>query len=497
MPEYVVFGLMVVTFVLLAMALKVPIGLSLAAAALAGMLAGGQGFSLRHLVEGSFGFFDVILIIFTAVIYMKVLQASGLLDSVTALLLRAFYRRKTLLLLAAMLLVMFPGMITGSSVTSILSAGPLVAPVLQKLGMGRLKTAAFIAMGGILGMVAPPVNILVMIMGGGVDIPYVGFTLPLLVLTVPPAVFTAVWLGRREVRVITRREMTDILPPSYYPQYGLKLFLPLALLTALFLGQGALARLMPDLGIPAFFLISSLAGLRSGRRFHFFKVTQQAVQEVVPLLVLLVGVGMFIQVMTLTGARGWTVITILSLPAFLLYPGMAVSLPLFGGVSAYGSASILGVPFILAMVDKNAILTASALSGLVGLGDLMPPSAIAGRFSAKVVAEKSIFKIVRHCFVPALALLAVSLAFLLLAPQLSGFLISSPEAAPPQAAALRPASSPFQDILGSGMLILYQLIVLFLAASLIWYIFRERKFLGQLSASLVLVMYLLRLFLVK
>ena len=65
------------------------------------MLAGGRGIAFRHLVEGSFGFFDVILIIFTAMIYMKVLQAAGILDSVTALLLRAFHRRKTLLLLAA------------------------------------------------------------------------------------------------------------------------------------------------------------------------------------------------------------------------------------------------------------------------------------------------------------------------------------------------------------------------------------------------------------
>jgi TRAP-type C4-dicarboxylate transport system permease large subunit len=497
MPEYLVFILMVAVFVALAMAFKLPIGLALVASAVAGMLAGGQGFSLRHLVEGSFGFFDVILIISTAMIYMKVLQASGILDSVTALLLRAFYRRKTLLLLAAMLLVMFPGMITGSSVTSVLAAGPLVAPVLQKLGMSRLKTAAFIAMGGILGMIAPPVNILVMIMGGGVDLPYVGFTLPLLALTFPPAIFTALWLGGGGVKAFSRREMTAILPQSCFPQYGFKLFLPLAVLAALFLGQGALARVMPDPGIPAFFLISSLVGLRTGRPFNFFKAAQEAIREVIPLLTLLFGVGMFIQVMTLTGARGWTVISILSLPAFLIYPGMALSLPIFGGVSAFGSASILGVPFILALLDKNAVITASALSGIVGLGDLMPPSAIAARFSAKVVGEGSFFKVVRHCLVPALVLLAAGLAFLLLAPQLASLLVPGPGAVPVKTGAPLPSSSSFQDIMASGLPIAYQLIVLFLAGSLVWYLWREKKFLGQLSASLVLVMFLLRLFLIK
>src|SRR4030065_2832797 len=145
MPEYIVFLRMVIVFVALTMALKAPLGLALAASALAAMLAGGRDIALRHLVEGSFGFFDVILIIFTAMIYMRVLQEAGILDSVTALLLRAFHRRKTLLLLAAMGLVMFPAMITGSSVTSVLSSGGLGAPVLQKLGLSRFKTAAFIA----------------------------------------------------------------------------------------------------------------------------------------------------------------------------------------------------------------------------------------------------------------------------------------------------------------------------------------------------------------
>ncbi|OGD28357.1 MAG: hypothetical protein A2Y56_11615 [Candidatus Aminicenantes bacterium RBG_13_63_10] len=497
MPEYLVFLLMVAVFVVLAMALKAPIGLALAASAVAGMLAGGNDIALRHLVEGSFGFFDVILIIFTAMIYMRVLQEAGILDSVTALLLRAFHRRKTLLLLAAMGLVMFPAMITGSSVTSVLSSGVLVAPVLQKLGLSRFKTAAFIAMGGILGMIAPPVNILVMIMGAGVDIPYVGFTLPLLVLTIPPAIVIALWLGRKEVKVISREEMTVILPPSHYARYGLRLFLPLALLAVLFLGQGAMAKVMPDPGIPFIFMACSLVGLVSGRRFNFFKATQEAIRDVIPLLAILFGVGMFIQVMTLTGARGWTVVSILSLPSALLYLGISVSMPIFGGVSAYGSASILGVPFILAMVDKNAIITASALSAIVGLGDLMPPSAIAGRFSAKVVGEEKFFQVIRRSLVPALVVLAMGLAFLILAPQLERLLVSSPAVVPEGLSLTAPRPAPIKDIVGGGLFILYQALVLFLAASLVWFLLREKKFWIQLSASLVLVMYLLRLLLVK
>jgi GntP family gluconate:H+ symporter len=418
MPEYLVFLIMTTVFVVLALAVRLPVGLALCAAAMAGSLISGQGLSLRHMIEGSFGFFDVMLIILTAMVFIKVMEAAGILDSVTAALVRTFYRKKALLLLTAMLLVMFPGMITGSSAAGVLSAGPLVAPVLMKMGLPRLKTAAFIAMGGILGMIAPPVNVLVMIMGGGADIPYVGFTGPLLLICIPTAIFTALWLGMKDVKTISAGEMLSILPRSHFHQYGFRLYLPIILLVLLLAGQQTLARFAPDPGIPAIFLLCSLVGLISGRRFNFFRATLDAVRDALPILTILFGVGMFLQMMTLTGARGWTVMTVLSLPSVFLYAGIALSLPLFGGVSAFGSASILGVPFILALVTRNALFTASALSAIVGLGDLMPPSAIAGRFAAQVSGEKNFFRVLRPCLVPALALLVMGLAVLILAPWL-------------------------------------------------------------------------------
>jgi TRAP-type C4-dicarboxylate transport system permease large subunit len=47
--------------------------------------------------------------------------------------------------------------------------------VLIRLGVPVLKTAAAIAMGAIYGMIAPPINLPAMIIGGGIDMPYVGF----------------------------------------------------------------------------------------------------------------------------------------------------------------------------------------------------------------------------------------------------------------------------------------------------------------------------------
>ncbi len=418
MPEYLVFLLMVGVFALLAMILKLPIGVSLAFSALAGSLLGGQGIALRHLIEGSFGYFDTILIIVTAMIFMKVLEASGILDTVTSLLLKTFYRRKVSLLLTVMFLVMFPGMITGSSTTAVLSTGALVAPVLIKLGLSKVKTAALIAMGGILGMIAPPVNILVMIMGGGVDMPYVGLTIPLLIIVVPLAVVISLWLGYRDIRIIDYDEMIEILPESFSRTYGLRLYLPLIIVLILMMAQSLLVKIMPAIGIPAIFLLGGLSGIFCGRRFNFFRITQAAIKEAMPILCILAGVGMFIQIMTLTGGRGWIVISFLSLPPLLLYLGIATSMPLFGAVSAFGSASILGVPFILALIEKNAIITSSALSAVAGLGDLMPPTALAGIFAAQVVGESNYFRVLRYCLIPALFELAMGIGVLLLSPLL-------------------------------------------------------------------------------
>ena len=416
MAEPLVLLLMLAVFAGLAMVLKWPIGLALALSALAGSLASGNGLGLRHLVEGSFGYFDTILIILTATIFMKTLDATGFLDSAVAALLRAFAQKKSLLLLTSMFIIMFPGMITGSSTAAILTGGPLIAPVLMRLGLPRVKTAAFITMGGILGMIAPPVNILIMIMGAGVDMPYAGVTLPLLLIVIPLVPAVSLWIGRRELKAARPEELEEILPASAWPRYGLRLVFPLLIVLALMLGPSLAPGRFPDIGLPAAFFSGSLAGIFCGRRFNFFKITQKGMAEAMPILAILAGVGMFIQIMTLTGGRGWLVTSILSLPSVLLYFGISVSLPLFGGVSTFGSASILGVPYILALIDKNALLSSSAVSAIAGLGDLVPPAAISVRFSAQVVGERDFLKILKYCLLPAILQLAMGIGMLLLAP---------------------------------------------------------------------------------
>jgi len=405
---------MVAAFATMTFAFKLPVSVSLVGAAILGALVGGEGVPLRHLVEGTLGYLDTLLIIATAMVFMRMIQASGLLDTIAHHLITGLARRPASLLVLLMLFAMSAGMITGSSTAAVLTTGAIVAPALVALGIPKDKTGAIIAMAGILGMIAPPVNVPVMIIGGGVDMPYIGFALPLLVLTVPLAVVIVLLLGLRSVR--TTPIGLALLPPTFHRQYGWKLYLPLVLLVLLIALERAFPRVVPSFGMPLVFTLCAVVAPFTGRRMNPFVVARDAVGAALPVMGILAGVGIFLQVMALTGGRGFIVSLLIGLPLGLLYLSIAVSMPLFGAVSAYGSASILGVPFVLALLGRNEILVASALSLVAAMGDLMPPTALAGLFAAKVVGQPNYVHVLKHCAAPAAVTVAVSLGYIATAP---------------------------------------------------------------------------------
>lgn len=413
------------TFLLTAFAFKLPIGICLMIASLCGALSGGQGFALRHLVEGSFGYLNTILVIATAMMFMKGIQKSGLLDTVARALIQAFYRSRVLLLIGLTLLVMFPGMVTGSSTACVLTTGALVAPVLMAMGLDKLRTGAFIAMAAIYGMLAPPVNIPAMLIGGGIDMPYVGFTLPLLAATVPLAIIVSLFIALPHMKPVKNLEaIHDRLPASYHSKYGFRMYIPLVVLLALMVGPSMWPGKFPDLGMPLAFALSALSACFTGKPVSPVKMAREAARDSMPVMAILMGVGMFIQIMTLTGVRGWVVNAALSLPSGWIYVAMALAVPAFGAVSAFGSSSVLGVPFLLALIGStNEIVAASGLTLLAGLGDLVPPTALAGIFAAQVVGEENYFKVMKHTIVP-FALTAIwGVAMVIWAKPLARFLV--------------------------------------------------------------------------
>lgn len=138
--ELLLFILMVGSFMISCFALKLPSGMGMVIAAVVGALAGGFGVPVKQLVEGSMSMLDTVLVIAAAMVFMKCIQNSGALDDINSAIIRKFHRFPALLLLCLMVVVMFPGMITGSSTAAIISAGVLVCPILIEgypQGQGR------------------------------------------------------------------------------------------------------------------------------------------------------------------------------------------------------------------------------------------------------------------------------------------------------------------------------------------------------------------------
>ena len=132
---------------------------------------------------------------------------------------------------------------------------------------------------------------------------------------------------------------------------------------------------------------------------------------------LLIGVGMFVQIMTLTGVRAWFVYNVISLPSIGQYIAIAVALPIFGGISAFGSASILGGPFVMSLLAFNEIVVAAALSFFAALGEFLPPTAMSATFASKQVGdaegEVKPLSVTKAAFIPLLVCLAYALIFIL------------------------------------------------------------------------------------
>lgn len=420
--ELIIFIAMVGTFVIGCFALKLPVSVSMVLAAVIGALCGGQGIPVRHLVEGTFSYVDTILVIATAMIFMRVIQKSGALDALSTLIVQKFHRFPALVLCMVMLIIMFPGMITGSSTASVLSAGSIMAPVLMLMGVPVLETASIIALGGLLGMIAPPVNIPAMIIGGGIDIPYVGFEGPLMLLTFPLAILFVLMLGYKYAKKMDYEVVKDKLNKEPGEKFGFRLYIPILLAIVLMVVNKTVPAI-PDLGMPLVFLISAAVGCFTGYKFNVLETCKEAINTVLPVLGILMGVGMFIQIMTLTGVRGLIVTSCLSLPDWALYVAMAVSIPLFGAVSSYGASSVLGVPFLLALLTQNQIITAAAISLIAALGDMMPPTALAGIFAAQVVGMERYTPILKKCLIPSLIIIIWAVAIILLSNILAPYIV--------------------------------------------------------------------------
>lgn len=412
--EFSLLALAIGSFIVLAALAKLPVSLSLVASSIVLSIAAGKGIPLGMLVEGSFGYLDVGLVLVAAMIFMKAIEANGLLKGLTHSIVVSFGRSPLLLLVALCVIVMFPGAITGSCTASVLGTGALVAPVLVEMGLPLAVAGAFISCAAVYGMIAPPVNVLVMIIGGGIDLPYIGFDLILLLIALPLAIGTCLALG---LKYVDRTRLKAVVEShrSQGTKTGFVAYAPLIVLVILMIGPKAFPGAFPDLRLPLSFLVSTGVALFTGKRFNLIKAARDGVTEILPVVGILFGVGMFIEMLTLTGLRGAIVIGALSLPKALMLAGIAIILPLFGGISVYGGASVLGVPFALAFISSNQIVVLSALSLIGAMGSFFPPVALTPAVTAKLIGEPRYLAITKHCLIPAAVGIAAGILMLMYA----------------------------------------------------------------------------------
>ncbi len=385
---------------------KLPAGVSLMIASVIGALFAGEGIPLRHIVEGGFGFFEAIIIIAAAMIFMKVVEATGALSSISYYMIKYFHRYPTLLFIIIIVFIMFPGMLTGLSSACILTTGALVVPALLAMGLPKKAAGSLIAMAAVFGEIAPPISIPVMIIGGGVDMPYIGFNGPLFLASFPPAVITAIYFRKRYLRNFDVDEVLSKLEKPVYDRFGMKLYIPLYFVVVMLFAEQVFPEFMPHLGVPLVFILGIFTSFKTGKKFNVIDLGQSAIRSAMPVMAILVGVGMFLQILTLTGVRGYLAVSALQLPEEVKYLA-AVIMPFFG--SAYASASVIGVPLVFVFLGKNSIVVASALALMAAMGDLMPPPSLLCAYAGQMVKEANHFKILQTSIIPIIITIIVSL----------------------------------------------------------------------------------------
>jgi gluconate:H+ symporter, GntP family len=400
--------------------------LSMLASALAGTLASGVGVpeAIRHLVEGSFTFFNIALIILTGTLFVEIQKESGALDALVRILIIRFHRYPRFLLVILMFLIIIPGALTGPGASGVIALGGVVAPVLLHMGMPLTQAVAFITLGGVLGDIAPPINIPAMIISAGINMPYAGFFTPLAILTVVLAITSALFIGAGHVKGAVALDVEKILkslPPIPARMKGPRIATPLIVVVGLMIAVRLFPYYLPPLGVPLMFLIgAAVAVVLGGNARELPRISSLVVQKTLPVVGILIAVGPMVQAMSLTGVKGLFVLTAITVPLFVLYAALFIGLPLSGSIlGAFGAASILGIPFMLALLGRDPIIATIGLSLISALATLTPPTAITGKAAALVTGYTGDYAAVfRKCLVPWLLIDVVGLLLVIFADAL-------------------------------------------------------------------------------
>lgn len=396
--------------------------LAMFAAALGGAVVAGYGIPVRHVAEGAATYLDINLIFFTATLFMNLLKESGGVVFVVRSILRRFHRTRALLLILLTILLLVPGALTGAGSVTVLVTGSLVGVVLHYMGIPKHRAAALVFINAGLSAAAPPVSLWAMMTAAGVNMPYVGFFWPLLVPCLVAGVLTSFILGWRGERTDVTKALDELpTPPAAMAWW--RVVLPFAVFFGLIVLGRQWPHSTPIIGLPLMFACAAAVSIAvSPVRLEVLRIARETVDQLLPLLATLTCVGVLVQVMTLTGARGLLAVTAVTLPIWLVYATLLLVLPVSESVLMWGAAPVIGVPLVLLfnMRGLNPIVALAGMSLIWPLGDALPPTAIIGRLTVDVVGFKGRYgQFLRACAVPALILVVMGMLMVIYSKELS------------------------------------------------------------------------------
>ncbi len=343
-------------------------------------------------VEGLFTNFDLAILFVCASFFVNIYSYTGAMTAMTRKLIGGVSNKWVILVFMAIFMII-PGALTGAGSVSVFVLGALVSTVLKYMGLDEKKSTAFVFMFAILSAACPPINLWTMLMTAAANMPYVGFTWPLLVPILITGAVTIVYLGWGAKKEESSKILSE-LPEAPEGMNWFRILLPLLTVFALILLSLYAPFEIPVLGTPLIFLISAVVAMLCNPKKTSFKdilkVLNDTMEQVFPLVATVISVGALVNMMAATGTKGLIGVTFITMPIILIYLLLLVFGPFSQGCLSYGSAILIGAPLIFMMNTRgmDTTIVCAALSLIFPIGDCLPPSRIVGRVSIDTTGYK-------------------------------------------------------------------------------------------------------------
>jgi TRAP transporter 4TM/12TM fusion protein len=287
------------------------------------------------------------------------------------------------------------GSMSGSVVTNVLTTGQMTIPAMRSAGMSGAVAGGVEACASTGGVLLPPImGSTAFIMATLLEVPYVevamAATIPALLYFLSLYLQIDAYAGKKKLAGLSAAQLPSLLVTLkqgwfYLGAFGLLVFL------LIFLKREALA---PYYATAALLVLNQLSPTHRLDRAGFVKLVAATGLLLIELVVILVGVGLIVGALSLTGLSGTLVNDLLSLAGdqlgLLLLMGALTSFVLGIGMTVTAAYIFLAVVLAPALVGQALLPLSAHLFILYWamLSYITPPVAL-GAYAAASIAESS------------------------------------------------------------------------------------------------------------